>query len=116
MDTQHAKNLIGKRIKELRESLGMSQIDLAQQAEKQSATYIALIENGERNVSSADLIKIAKALGTSVSFLAGEEAEAVPDIKYALKADKDLSLADKKLLSNIIDRMKESATSSDESL
>ena len=57
MDEQHVKNLMGQRIKERRETLGISQVDLANQAEKQTATYIALIENGDRNVSTADLIK-----------------------------------------------------------
>ncbi|MDD4287499.1 MAG: helix-turn-helix transcriptional regulator [Candidatus Peribacteraceae bacterium] len=107
MDEQLSKNLIGKRIKERRTELEMSQLELAKHAEKESATYIALIENGDRNVSTADLIKIAEALGTSVSFLTGEEEKAAPDIKYALKADKSLSIEDKKILFHLINRMKE---------
>ncbi|MFA5273003.1 MAG: helix-turn-helix transcriptional regulator [Candidatus Peribacter sp.] len=109
MDNQHAKNLIGKRIKDRREALGISQLDLAKQAEKRSATYIALIENGERNVSMADLIKIAKALGVSLSDLADDGVSpsmAAPDINYALKADKDLSNDDRDTLLHIIDTMK----------
>lgn len=105
MDEQSTKNLIGKRIKDRRAELGMSQIELAKHAEKETATYIALIENGDRNISTADLIKIAKALGTTVSFLTGEE-RVTPDIRYALKADKELSSEDKKILVHLIDRMK----------
>lgn len=116
MDAQHSKNLMGQRIRERREALGISQVDLAKKAEKQTATYIALIENGDRNVSTADLIKIAKALGTTVSFLTGEEEKVLPDIKYALKADKDLSPADKKFLSILIDKMKDSSSSTDDTL
>jgi transcriptional regulator with XRE-family HTH domain len=111
MDEQHVKNLMGQRIKERREALGISQVDLAKQAEKQTATYIALIENGDRNVSTADLIKIAKALGTTVSFLTGEE-RVTPDIRYALKADKELSSKDKKMLVHLIERMKDNSKSS----
>lgn len=107
---------MGKRIKDLRTELGMSQVELARQAEKESATYIALIENGDRNVSTADLIKIASALGTTVSFLTAGEEIVAPDIKYALKADKDLSNTDKKILSHLIDRMKEGSSSSDDPL
>jgi|GEM_PF-5620171 len=107
MDNQQVKNLIGKRIKDRRDVLGISQIDLARKAEKKSATYIALIENGDRNVSTADLIKIATALGTTVSFLTGEEERITPDIRFALKADKDLSISDKKFLTLLIDKMKD---------
>lgn len=105
---QNMKNLIGKRIREHREALGMSQIDLARLAEKKSATYVALIEGGERNVSTSDLLKIAKALGTTIATLTGDDSKAVPvgDIRYALNTEKHLTNEDRETLLHIIDTMK----------
>ncbi len=106
--TQNAEILIGKRIRERREALGMSQIDLAKAAGKQSATYIALIENGERSVRAADLLNIADALETTVAELAGQQKEKVaPALRYALKADPNLSEQDRKTLLHIIATMKQ---------
>ncbi|MDD5751241.1 MAG: helix-turn-helix transcriptional regulator, partial [Candidatus Peribacteraceae bacterium] len=98
------KNLIGKRIRERRDALGMSQLDLAKTAEKESATYIALIESGERNVSTADLLKIAQALGTNIAFLTSDDPKAAPvaDIRYALNAEKHLTKEDRDTLLHII--------------
>ena len=52
---------IGKRIKELREELAMSQKDLAY-ASDLDRSYIASVENGQRNVSIINIEKISKAL------------------------------------------------------
>lgn len=52
---------IGQRIKELREKADMSQKDLAYAADL-DRSYIASIENGQRNVSIVNIDKIAKAL------------------------------------------------------
>ena len=52
---------IGHRIKELREQLSMSQKDLAYIADL-DRSYIASIENGQRNVSIVNIEKIANAL------------------------------------------------------
>ena len=99
--------LIGKRIRERREALGMSQLDLAKAAEKQSATYIALIESGERKVRTEDILKIAKALETTVAELTGEhKVKAATSLRYALQADPNLSAEDRKTLHHIIETMK----------
>ena len=50
---------IGQRIKELREKAEMSQKDLAYTADL-DRSYIASIENGQRNVSIVNIEKIAK--------------------------------------------------------
>lgn len=71
MDDLAKKNL-GRRIKERRENLGMSQQELALKVGKSSPAYIALIESGDRNVSTVDLILIAKSLDAQVAELLGE--------------------------------------------
>lgn len=56
---------IGLRIKELREATEMSQKDLAHTADL-DRSYIASIENGQRNVSIVNIEKIASALGVTL--------------------------------------------------
>lgn len=57
---------VGKRIKELRHKLGISQEELADKADVHR-TYIASLEVGKRNVSIITLEKIVKALDVSMS-------------------------------------------------
>ena len=56
---------IGQRIKELRDTKALSQKDLAY-ASDLDRSYIASIENGQRNVSIVNIEKIAKALGVTL--------------------------------------------------
>lgn len=57
---------VGKRIKELRHKLGLSQEELADKAEIHR-TYIASLEMGKRNISIVTLEKIVIALEVSMS-------------------------------------------------
>jgi transcriptional regulator with XRE-family HTH domain len=57
---------IGSRIKELRNSLGLSQEKLALKADI-DRTYLAGVEQGKRNPSIKSLEKIVEALGVSFS-------------------------------------------------
>lgn len=57
---------VGKRIKELRHRLGISQEELADKAEVHR-TYIASLEVGKRNISIVTLEKIVAALEVSLS-------------------------------------------------
>ena len=59
---------LGQRIKELREEAKMSQKDLAYAADL-DRSYIAGIENGQRNVSIVNIEKIATALGVTLQEL-----------------------------------------------
>ena len=59
---------LGQRIKELREEAKMSQKDLAYAADL-DRSYIASIENGQRNVSIVNIEKIATALGVTLQEL-----------------------------------------------
>ncbi|MBP8961236.1 helix-turn-helix transcriptional regulator [Patescibacteria group bacterium] len=96
---------IGAKIKDLRESLGISQADLATSAGFSSPTAIALIEAGDRKVSIERLELIAIKLGKDINFfLEGDELEI--DLGGALRATKDLSDKDKQLLLNLYNRMK----------
>jgi len=91
-----ARKSLGKRIRELRETLGFSQIDLAKKVGKQSAAYIAFLESGERNISTIDLMVLAKALGTTVSELVGEQGSSKKvQFMQALRNSGDLDKEDK---------------------
>ncbi len=57
---------VGKRIKELRGKLGISQEALADIAEL-DRTYITSVECGRRNISIVNIEKIANALNVSLS-------------------------------------------------
>ncbi|MCB9174237.1 MAG: helix-turn-helix transcriptional regulator [Flavobacteriales bacterium] len=59
------KSKIGNRIKELREVKQMSQKDLAYTSDL-DRSYIASVENGQRNISIVNIEKIAIALGVSL--------------------------------------------------
>ena len=56
---------IGQRIKKLRETATMSQKDLSYSADL-DRSYIASVENGQRNISIVNLEKIAIALGVTL--------------------------------------------------
>ena len=76
---------LGRAIRELRRSAGISQEGLADRS-RLHRTYVGGIERGERNVSFGNLLKLAKALGVrpsarlarSESFLAASDQEANP--------------------------------------
>lgn len=56
---------IGNRIKELREEKNMSQKDLSFSSDL-DRSYIASVENGQRNISIVNIEKIANSLGVSL--------------------------------------------------
>ena len=60
------KELVGKRIKELRTAQNMSQESFAIKCNL-DRTYITSVERGKRNISIVNLEKITKALNTSLS-------------------------------------------------
>jgi transcriptional regulator with XRE-family HTH domain len=62
------KSKVGSRIKDIRERNGISQKDLAYTADL-DRSYIASVENGQRNISIVNLEKIAIALKVSLSEL-----------------------------------------------
>jgi len=64
----NVKEIIGKRIKELREAQGMSQKELSYGADL-DRSYIASVENGQRNISIVNIEKVAIALGVTMKEL-----------------------------------------------
>ena len=58
--------MVGLRIKDLREGLGMSQETIANSI-GMARTYFAEVETGKRNVSIRNLTKITKGLGVSLA-------------------------------------------------
>lgn len=59
---------MGERVRELRKRAGMTQDDLAART-GMSKGFLSDIENGNRNVSSEFLLKLANALGASIDYL-----------------------------------------------
>jgi transcriptional regulator with XRE-family HTH domain len=62
------KSKVGKRIKQIREENNISQKDLSYAADL-DRSYVASVENGQRNISIVNLEKIAIALKISLSEL-----------------------------------------------
>ena len=68
---------IGKRIREKRKELGLSQSELAARMGLKSKSTICKIERGEDNLTADSVVKYAEALGVSVPYLIGrDDAEA----------------------------------------
>lgn len=63
-----ALNNLGQIIREKREALGLTQIEVAEKAGL-DRNYIGMVERGERNPSYLSLIKIAKGLNMNVDQL-----------------------------------------------
>lgn len=59
------KILVGKRVKELRNKMGISQEELADLSEL-DRTYITSVECGKRNISIVNIEKIAIALNVTL--------------------------------------------------
>ena len=64
--------LIGDRIKELRNKLGLSQSELGNRIET-DGSVISRWETNKTRVSQRYIVKLAKALGTSTDYLLGEQ-------------------------------------------
>jgi transcriptional regulator with XRE-family HTH domain len=58
----------GKRVRERRERLGLSQEELADRAQF-DRTYISMVERGKRNLSLLNICRFATVLGTTPSAL-----------------------------------------------
>lgn len=79
MKNFNENELIGKRIKEVREKAGLTQNSL-HNATGISITQISAYENGKRNIGLNSLKKIADATGTSMDFIYSGSDEEKPII------------------------------------
>ena len=68
MSRQDPRILFGKRVRELRLALGLSQEKLAEIAELHR-NYVGGVERGERNVSLVNIVKLARGLDAEPSEL-----------------------------------------------
>ncbi len=59
------KQAVGKRVKELRNKIGISQEELADTAQL-DRTYITSVECGKRNISIVNIKKLANALNVTL--------------------------------------------------
>ncbi len=60
------KKAVGKRVKELRNKIGISQEELADTAQL-DRTYITSVECGKRNISIVNIEKLANALNVTLA-------------------------------------------------
>jgi len=105
MKTSEDKNkLIGQKIREAREAAEKSQKELADALGFESATAISLIEAGERKAKIEDLEKMSEFLHRDIKFFLGIEEKV--DIRFALRADKDLSKNDQDKILSFIEFVK----------
>ena len=77
----HIYQMIGMRIRRARETLKMSQAELAAKLGFQSSSTISYYELGERKISIVDLQKIAQVLGLPVNHFLQDETN-VADAQY----------------------------------
>lgn len=102
----NTRKKIGENIKARREELELSQEELAQKVGKQTATYIAFIEKGERNIATIDLMAIAKELGLSVANLIGEAKPQKVTFVEALRSSSDLTKDDREKIEDYFNFIK----------
>lgn len=87
---------VGKRIREVRKSRGMTQDQLAA-ATGLSKSFISEVENDSRNASSKNLLNIANALGASVEYLLRGVSPAAPQPETAVTIPPQLAEAARRL-------------------
>lgn len=69
---------IGKRIREKRESIGMTQEELASKLGYKNKSSIAKIEIGANDIVQSKVVEFAKVLNTTVAYLMGWDNNVVP--------------------------------------
>jgi len=95
---------IGKRIRERRLELKLTQEDLAR-ALHLTPQHISGIEQDKRTPSLTSLARLAEELGVTVDYLATGKEGVIVDTIPAIKADKKLSLESKKALVSLVEEL-----------
>lgn len=95
---------LGKRIKERREFLKLTQQDLAN-ALGLTPQHISAIEQDKRACSLPSLVRLAEELGVTVDYLATGKEGIITETIPAIKADKRLNLKAKKSLISLVEEL-----------
>jgi len=101
---------LGKRIKQRRQILKITQQELAQ-ALGLTPQHISAIEQDKRTPSIACLAKLAEELGVSIDYLVSGKEGIITDTIPAIKADKRLNLKVKRALIALVEELREPAVS-----
>ena len=97
---------LGERIKEKRDELGLTQLQLAQALEV-TPQHISVIEKNKRAPSLDLLAKLAHELGVTTDYLITGKESVVSDIISVIKADNGLSLDVKHALVTLIEHLQQ---------
>lgn len=95
--------ILGKRIREERSKIGLTQEKLAEFSEVSTA-YMGRIERGERNITVKTLVRIANALGTTIDYLLKDSVEVEDDslVKQWLQLTVDRTDKEKQMAIDVI--------------
>lgn len=95
---------IGKRIRERRKELNLTQEDLVR-ALGFTPQHISVIEQDKRAPSLSSLAKLAEELGVTVDYLITGKEGVITETIPAIKADKKLSLQSKRALVGLVEEV-----------
>lgn len=95
---------IGKRIRERRKDLNLTQEQLAR-ALGLTPQHISVIEQDKRTPSLSSLARLAKELGTTVDYLITGKDSVITETIPTIKADTNLSLKAKKALVSLVEEL-----------
>ena len=98
---------LGERIKRSRQALEITQQELAQ-AIGLTAQHISAIEQNKRVPSLNIIARIGQQLGASIDFLVSGKEGIITDTIPAIKADRTLTLKEKKALIALVEELRRS--------
>lgn len=104
---------LASRLKEAREEQGLTQRELAEKAGL-TASAVSQFEGGKREPSFNSMVKLARALEVSPSYLSGlEEYDVDPEIRAMFREFSDLDEADLDLLRTVAAGLRKRSEESD---
>jgi len=95
---------LGRRIKERRKTLGLTQQQLAESLGV-TPQHISVIEQDKRSPSLSSLARMAEQLGVTVDFLVVGKEGTIISVITAVKADKRLNLKTKRALITLVEEL-----------
>jgi transcriptional regulator with XRE-family HTH domain len=95
---------LGRRIKERRKTLGLTQQQLAESLGV-TPQHISVIEQDKRSPSLSSLARMAEQLGVTVDFLVVGKEGTIISVITAIKADKRLNLKTKRALITLVEEL-----------